>query len=515
MRSLEYELTEEDIVVNGSRDEDGKVDKAGSCGQEEDGTFGIGNTCAAGGNLGDGGAGVDPSRSNFESLSGLDRVAQWDDEGDDGRTIEITEPGSGDKIKYGVVRDGDTFNLYSADLLGHQDIASFDTLHAALNFLEEMEPEVAQEAARRAEKAKALPEDEEDEAIEFPVRPRPTIFGPGKTVLAILEKVGKGNLSASAAISLIKSMGVLSEEVRSAILSQDVIGRERRRKGRKTIDLEAIRGSTQEEEEDYILNPVRNTLRRRLIDMLDLDGDGLVTNDDFQRFVLEWGNAVGSVEGDENWDPDLDLNGDGVIDGADFDLYLNGVVEYGGFDEIVEEEKEKEEDDDGDEGDEGDDGPHEGLDPNGNGTIRQNEWDQWMEWWREGDIRADINGDGVVDAADQKEARRQGAEYGHSSLDMGEWEGPLPMIDPKLNKLVSILYYGAMDQETELTPQQAIEVAGRTAKVIPVGNNLVGTLRAAFESAGIRDLETSKPSRPTSWSTGGGGVGGGQPGAGG
>ena len=48
----------------------------------------------------------------------------------------------------------------------------------------------------------------------------------------------------------------------------------------------------------------------------DVDGSGKVGG----RDLLYWQNAFGSVSGNSNYNADVDLNGDGVVDGADLTL---------------------------------------------------------------------------------------------------------------------------------------------------------------------------------------------------
>jgi hypothetical protein len=48
----------------------------------------------------------------------------------------------------------------------------------------------------------------------------------------------------------------------------------------------------------------------------DVDGSGRVGG----RDLLYWQNAFGSVSGDPNYNGDVDLNGDGLVDGADLTL---------------------------------------------------------------------------------------------------------------------------------------------------------------------------------------------------
>ena len=320
-----------------------------------------------------------------------------------------------------------------------------------------------------------------------------------KTVLDILERVGKGRLSASAAMSMVKSMGQMTRHIRNAILAQDVIGRELRRTRGKTIELDAVRGTSEDEELDYILNPVRGNVRGNLLDLLDQDGDGLFTQQDLDRLVQLF------------LDGNLDLDGDGDTDADDWQRLNEMIAEYGGIDEVEE----------GDEGDEEDgewDSPDESIDRDGDGVITQSEWNLWMSKWRDGNVnRADLNGDGVVDAADQEIARQMGEQFGEDGLDMGEWEGPLPMEDPGLNKLVGVLYYNVIDEGTQLTAQAAVQMAGDLTKVVGVGSGLVTFLKQALRRAGKLADDDGKYSAPTTLTgdAGGGGVPGGQPGSGG
>lgn len=48
----------------------------------------------------------------------------------------------------------------------------------------------------------------------------------------------------------------------------------------------------------------------------DIDGSGKVGG----RDLLYWQNSFGTVSGNSNYNPDADLNGDGVVDGADLSL---------------------------------------------------------------------------------------------------------------------------------------------------------------------------------------------------
>jgi hypothetical protein len=55
----------------------------------------------------------------------------------------------------------------------------------------------------------------------------------------------------------------------------------------------------------------------------DLNGDGVVDRLDFQIFV----DAFGTVQGDAGFNPALDLDGDGVITLVDFQIWIAGIPE--------------------------------------------------------------------------------------------------------------------------------------------------------------------------------------------
>jgi len=55
----------------------------------------------------------------------------------------------------------------------------------------------------------------------------------------------------------------------------------------------------------------------------DLNGDGVVDRLDFQVFV----DAFGTAQGDAGFDPSLDLDGDGAITLVDFQTWIGGIPE--------------------------------------------------------------------------------------------------------------------------------------------------------------------------------------------
>ncbi len=295
----------------------------------------------------------------------------------------------------------------------------------------------------------------------------------------LMQKVAEGKLTASAAISITKSAGLHDANVEDAIIAQSVIGR---RAIAKAL-------ATEEEEEEIVMN-VGISARQRLINQLDLNGDGYVTVADL---VLAGEQGI-----TESW---LEL----------FQQY--GLV----FDEVPEEDKEEEEEEENDNDQFDDlldqiDRGNQGIP--GDGIIQQGEWDRWVNRYNNGNIIADLNGDGVVDQADFDIALILLERFGEQGIEKQE--------EVDLQDTVELLAEVLLDADEAPTTEAQVEARRNAENVMGAVSVSVGTERgipARVRGAMGKKRPDKKPGSAPSLTadTGGGVVGGGsdQPGGGG
>ena len=300
----------------------------------------------------------------------------------------------------------------------------------------------------------------------------------------LMQKVAEGKLTASAAISITKSAGLHDSDVEDAIIAQSVIGR---RAIAKAL-------ATEEEEEEEIVMNVGISARQRLINQLDLNGDGYVTVADL---VLAGEQGI-----TESW---LELF-------AQYGLVFDDVPE----EEKEEEEKEEEENDNDQFDDLLDqiDRGNQGIP--GDGIIQQGEWDRWVNRYNNGQAIADLNGDGVIDQADFDIALILLERFGEQGIEKQE--------EVDLQDTVELLAEVLLDADEAPTTEAQVEARRNAENVMGAVSVSVGTERgipARVRGAMGKKRPSKKPgSGPTGLTadTGGGGVVGGSgdtPGGGG
>ena len=282
----------------------------------------------------------------------------------------------------------------------------------------------------------------------------------------LMQKVAEGKLTASAAISITKSAGLHDADVEDAIIAQSVIGR---RAIAKAL-------ATEEEEEDVM--SVGLPMRRRLLNQLDLNGDGIVTSEDFNVLLGNFGSSgVG------------DLNGDGIVNGLDFGLFTSLLGQYGGYDDPVEkEEEEKEEEGEQEEESDPNQDVFDQMDADGDGTISQDEWRDYRQIMR--DIRDgelpydpayDLNGDGVVNNQD---------------IDIAQniREGGSPLRKLEHQKEVDMILDAVLDEKKpDFDEKTGIEIAGLLSQTLGTQFGIVDRVRNAIY--GRTNAGKDKPGR--------------------
>jgi len=223
------------------------------------------------------------------------------------------------------------------------------------------------------------------------------------------------------------------------------------------------------------------SLRRRLLNQLDLNGDGRVDGEDFQILIGNFGQ-----------DTDVgDFDGDGSITIDDLNLWTELLNQYGGYDPAPEEQEE--EPDPNQEA-------FDRMDTNGDGTISNQEWRDWRDAANaliengEYDAAYDLNGDGVVDQSDINLAR-----------DIRDGQTPL-LRELEYQKEVDLLLDTADDDEKpDFDDKAAIDLAGKLSVAFGVESQLPQRVREGLNRMRDRD---SKP-KPTITADAGGGLIGG------
>tara|TARA_R100001082_G_scaffold29614_2_gene14866 strand:- start:5372 stop:6376 length:1005 start_codon:yes stop_codon:yes gene_type:complete len=283
----------------------------------------------------------------------------------------------------------------------------------------------------------------------------------------LMQKVAEGKLTASAAISITKSAGLYDPDVEDAIIAQSVIGR---RAIAKAL-------ATEEEEEEDVLR-VGLSMRQRLRNQLDLNGDGYVTLEDL-LIAVESGDA-------KTW---IELFG-----------------EYGGVYDIPDEGEQEEESD-----------PNQNvrdqMDTNGDGIISNQEWRDYrdhMRLIRDGDLpydpAYDLDGDGDVDNADIDIAN-----------DIRNGGNPLRNLEHQ--KEVDLITDAVLDEKKpEFDEKEGIEIAGLLSQVLGTQFAIVDRVRRAIYAQKNPGTKPGGGAVGLTADAGGGGIVGGsgnQPGGGG
>jgi Ca2+-binding EF-hand superfamily protein len=247
-----------------------------------------------------------------------------------------------------------------------------------------------------------------------------------------------------------------------------------------------------------------------LLSQLDLNGDGVVDAADFNILIGNFGQ-----------DTDIgDFDGDGTISADDLNLWTELLNQYGGYDDPVEEEEEEEaEEEETEEESEEETDPNQDvfdqMDADGDGTVTQDEWRDYRQVMRdirdgelEYDEAYDLNGDGVVDDADIQIANQ--IRNGGTPLFMEE-EGKQDKEEKKpheeeVEKLVKL----ALDESKPgFTVEVAVLLAGALSRAVGVEHGLPQRVREGVNRGIDADKKPAKAPAALTGDAGGGGLVGG------
>ena len=118
------------------------------------------------------------------------------------------------------------------------------------------------------------------------------------------------------------------------------------------------------------------------------------------------------------------------------------------------------------------------LDRNGDGVIDQAEWNAWLNRYNNGNVQwGDLNGDGVVDQSDLDIALDQLNQFGE--------EGVEPLLERSLQKIIQLVGdHLISDKGPELTPRQAEAVIGKVSQTFGTHHTLPARFRNYVASRG-------------------------------
>mgnify|MGYP003651951123 CR=1 FL=1 len=250
------------------------------------------------------------------------------------------------------------------------------------------------------------------------------------------------------------------------------------------------------------------SLRRRLLNQLDLNGDGRVDSLDFNILLGNFGQ-----------DTDIgDFDGDGSITVNDLNLWTELLNQYGGYDDPVEEPEEEEEAEEEESEEETDPNQDvfDDMDADGDGSISQSEWQAYRQNMRdiisgdaEYDARYDLNNDGVVDQTDinlANQIRNGGTPLFMEEEGKQEDKEEKKPYEEEVEKLAKL----ALDESKPgFTVEVAVLLAGALSRSVGVEHSLPARVRERINRGLGPDKKPAKPTPAFTGDAGGGGLVGG------